>query len=180
MNECRKCQTKFDICYACLTKILLPELRNRGRRFKKFLQIHATPAQGGERIVSITSDGKETELTARFGDYIVMNLTEARERYVIERTKFEARYTYVRELDNGYALYDPIGEVYSLLIDFELLRTLKMEAEFSVEAPWGMAQRVTKGDFFVAPPDFSEVYRIARKEFTESYRRAYSKGSLSC
>lgn len=40
-------------------------------------------------------------------------------------------------------------------------------------AAWGETQPVKVGDFLASPDEtYSEVYRIARKEFFETYERA--------
>ena len=49
---------------------------------------------------------------------------------------------------------------------------LNVGEEFYITAPWGSEQLAKEGDKFVAPlPDTNEIYRIARKEFDETYRR---------
>ena len=37
-------------------------------------------------------------------------------------------------------------------------------------APWGERMVVKSGDYLVAPMNYSEVYRVAEKEFFETYR----------
>ena len=37
-------------------------------------------------------------------------------------------------------------------------------------APWGEKMIVKVGDYLVSPLNYSEVYRIAEKEFFETYR----------
>jgi NAD(P)-dependent dehydrogenase (short-subunit alcohol dehydrogenase family) len=37
-------------------------------------------------------------------------------------------------------------------------------------APWDQPEKVELNDFLVTPPDHSEIYRIARKEFFETYK----------
>lgn len=58
-------------------------------------------------------------------------------------------------------------------ISRELTRVLGVGVEFFFKAPWGSDQLAREGDVFVSPwPDLDEVYRIARKEFDETYKLA--------
>ena len=53
----------------------------------------------------------------------------------------------------------------------ELTDKFDVGEEFYIVAPWGSEQLAREGDKFVAPlPGLDEVYRIARKEFEETYQ----------
>ena len=56
-------------------------------------------------------------------------------------------------------------------ISRELTDKFNVGEAFYIIAPWGSEQLAREGDKFVSPlPDLDEVYRIARKEFDETYR----------
>lgn len=151
---------------------VLPLLRERGACYEKFREILARHARRGERIVSRTSDGVETENTAAADDYIVRNETAAGEEYIVGAKKFEERYEFLADAEDGWARYRPRGKVHALIIDDALLSELGQPDSFFIEAPWGEAQRARRDDYLVTPPDYSEIYRIARAEFRETYRPA--------
>ena len=152
---------------------LLPVILSKGARYKKFQQVHARPGVDGEQIVSITQDGRETAQTATADDYVVKNLTTAGELYVVSRAKFEQRYRRIKQVDGTWSLYDPEGEVRALKIDGGLSEVLSQPTDctFYIMASWGSTQRVNPEDYFVSPlPDLSEIYRVAAKEFHETYQ----------
>jgi hypothetical protein len=155
---------------AFVRKLLLSLLQERGKRYRKFQQILARPAAAGELVVSITSSGVETKNTACQGDFVVRNLTEAMEAYIVSGNKFSARYTLVAEEGDGWKRYQPRGEVFALEIKAEVIGLLGRTSPFEIEAPWGEPQRAELNDFLVTPPDCSEIYRIARQEFLQTYK----------
>jgi hypothetical protein len=153
---------------------VLPIIRNAKKRYRKFQQVHARPAKAGEVIVSKPSDGEETTKTAAPGDVVVKNLTEAKELYLVGEDKFNARYTHVKDLSDGWRLYDPVGEVLCIEISSELTAMLGVGEVFFIGAPWGSEQLALEGDMFVSPlPTLDEVYRVARKEFDETYKSTF-------
>jgi hypothetical protein len=152
---------------------VLPMIREQAYRYRKFQQVHARPAAVGEVIVSTTSDGEETTKTASADDYVVKNLTEAREEYLVGKAKFQTRYVFIEAVDDLWGLYDPIGEVLGTEISRDLTAMLGVGGEFFIMAPWGSEQLAREGDMFVSPwPALDEVYRVARKEFDETYKLA--------
>jgi hypothetical protein len=155
---------------ALVQKLLMSVLEEHGKRYRKFQQILARPAEAGEIVVSITSSAVETWNTAREGDFVVQNLTEAMEIYIVSGSKFSKRYTLVGEEDDGWKRYRPHGDVFALEIKTEIMDLLERTSPFVIEAPWGEPQRVELNDFLVTLPDYSEIYRIARQEFFQTYR----------
>jgi hypothetical protein len=156
-----------------LMEDVLPMIRDASQKYRKFQQIHARPAKAGEVIVSTTSDGEETTKTAKDDEYVVKNLTEAQEEYLVGEKKFNERYTFVEDVDDEWKLYDSVGEVLALEISRAITTMLGVGEEFYIEAPWKSDQLVREGDMFVSPfSTLDEVYRIARKEFDETYRPA--------
>ncbi|HKA07819.1 MAG TPA: hypothetical protein VKD71_11220 [Gemmataceae bacterium] len=152
-----------------LQELLLPILREQQRRYRKFRQVLARPATHGEQVVSVTSRGVETVNVATTGDVVVRNPTRANELYVVSHAKFVQRYTLVAEREDGWSLYDPVGEVFALEIEPEVISLLGCASSFEIMAPWNAPQKAQRGDFFVTPPCFSEVYGIGREEFFETY-----------
>lgn len=146
-----------------------PYLKN-GKAYIKFKEVSAKKAKGGELIYTITSDGIETKNTAKPGDYIVKNTTKAKERYIIKSSKFEKRYNYLKDEKDGWKIYKAIGKIKAVEVNDSLLKNLKVGDLFYFTAPWGEKMVVKKGDFLVSPLDYSEVYRIAKKEFFETYK----------
>lgn len=152
---------------------VLPLIRDAARKYRKFRQVHARPALPGEVVVSTTSSGEETRNTATRDEVLVKNLTGAREMYLVEKDKFDARYRFVEGVEDEWKLYDPVGEVLAIEISPDLTAMLGVGEELSIVAPWGSEQIARAGDMLVAPlPALDEVYRVARKEFDETYERA--------
>lgn len=145
-------------------------LKEKGLLYTKFQEIRARKAVEGEKVITRTTDGKETENIAESGDFLVENQTSARERYLISSNKFRDRYEKQFDAEDGWAVYKPLGKVRAIELTREILNKLGLQEEFEIEAPWGSAEVVKENDFLVTPPDFTEVYRIARVEFLETYQ----------
>ena len=151
-------------------EVILPLLKKANQHYKKAGQVQARAASPGEKIESITSDGLETTNTAGANEYVVKNCTESAELYIVTKPVFEKRYEFVEAVDERWNLYDARGEVLAIEIDRTILDALNLETPFHITAPWGESQIVKLYDFFVSPsPDFCEIYRIAKKEFGETY-----------
>ena len=140
--------------------VLLPGIQIAGAVYEKFVDVDAVEAGGGEHVVTVTSDGKETENTAEAGDFIITNPTEASERYVVRREKFLARHEPTEE-----DRWHPTGMIRALCIT--------ADEPFTIEASWGEDMPVKPGDYLATPlPEMDEVYRIAAREFGETLRPA--------
>ena len=154
--------------------IFLPLLHKQGSIFIKKQKIWAKPAEEGEVVITVTNDGMETSNIANFGDMLIKNQTIANEMYVMSEQSFQQRYANMEDpvLDNdGFQEFLPIGKINALLIDSQLLIKLNLPDEFYFQAPWQSKMICKKNDFLACPPDFSQVYRIAHKEFFETYMR---------
>jgi hypothetical protein len=149
--------------------LILPVIKEKGKVYKKYTKVYASVAKGGEKIYTITDDGPETVNIAKKGDFIIKNQTETQENYIVEKEAFEKRYKLIKKLENGYAEYQSIGKVIALAYDSTLMDQLDLGEKFYFIAIWGERMVVKENDFLVCPPDYSEVYRIARKEFFETY-----------
>jgi hypothetical protein len=161
--------TSVVLSQAELMALLVPQLRAKGQTYRKIKRVLARPALDGEPIATITSDGLETTNTAKQGDVIVQNTTEAGECYILPHHKFETRYHFLEEQPDGWSLYEATGTITAVELTAELLQTLQLPDVFQFTARWGESMKAEKGDYLATPPDYSEVYRIARKEFFETY-----------
>jgi len=135
--------------------------------FKKIL---ARTATEGEKIVTITNDGVETINHAKNGDYIVKNQTVAGEMYIVPKSKFEERYEFLNESENGFSEFSSHGRIFAIEMNKENLEFLKQPNEFKFIAPWGENMIVKENDYLATPLNYKEIYRIARKEFFETYQ----------
>jgi hypothetical protein len=166
-----KMHSSQPLAQETLMREVLPLIKASDQRYRKFQQVHARPASPGEVIISLTDDGEETTNTADAGDMVVRNQTQAQEEYIIGGARFLERYSMVRPVDGAWKLYEPRGEVLGIEITRELAAEFGVGQQFTIVAPWGTEQTARVGDMFVSPlPDLDEIYRIARKEFEETYR----------
>lgn len=153
-----------------IIETMVPILKSDGKVYKKFKKIHARKAVEGEEIQTVTKDGLETTNTANEGDFIVRNQTEAAEMYIVPAKKFQDRYDFLEEGEDVFSVYASKGKIAGVEMNEALLQQLKLHDEFYLVAPWGEEMVVKKDDYLVSPLDYSEVYRIARKEFFETYQ----------
>jgi hypothetical protein len=86
-------------------------------------------------------------------------MTEAKELYILSREQIKSRYEKIDDQKDGWIRYKAIGSVKGVRYNGE-------EIEFM--AIWGQPMALKKGDMIVTT-DGSEVYRIAWKEFNETY-----------
>lgn len=149
---------------------LLPILKSDGRLYQKVKNVHARPAVAGERVKTITSDGSETFNVAEEGDFVIQNQTMAKEQYIISGEKFKARYVFSEGTTSEYDIYKAIGKVIAIELTNDFLVEQKLPEQFYFTAPWEESMVAKKGDFLVSLPDFSQIYRIARNEFFETYQ----------
>jgi hypothetical protein len=154
-----------------LLSLLIPLLEEKGKRYQKNAKVLARPARVGEKIETITSDGLETSNTAQAGDVIITNLTEASEQYIMPAEKFEKRYHLLEQKGAQSAVYQAIGKIIAIKLTPTLLQSLELTREFHFQAPWGESMIAKQGDYLALPiPALNEVYRIAQKEFKETYK----------
>ena len=152
--------------------LFLPLLQEKGSVFIKKKNIWAREADAGEVIITVTNDGLETSNIANQGDMLVKNQTDAAEIYVMSKESFEARYVKIKKTvlaEAEFEEYTSIGKIYALCVDKQLLTKLNLENSFYFEAPWNSNMICKVDDYLACPTDFSQVYRIARKEFFETY-----------
>jgi len=146
-----------------------PILDKIGKRYKKKSLIRAKKAIPGELIVTKTSDGTETQNTASAGDWLVENQTSSAELYLVKKETFMKKYTLVQALERGWGCYVPKGEIIGYQISNEDLAHFNTEDVLEFQAPWKDTMIIRNGDFLVVPLEKNEIYRIAQKEFKETY-----------
>lgn len=162
--------TSNSISQIEMSQLFIPYLKKFGKHYIKSKRVWARPAKEGELIQTITSDGLETQNRASKGDFVIKNQTKAGEEYIISGQKFKKRYEFDFELEGDYNSYTSIGTIWAIEVNKEVLSELKLASEFYFQASWGENMIVKECDFIVTQEDFNEVYRIARKEFFETYR----------
>jgi hypothetical protein len=159
--------TATPISQADAACLFLPAIKARGRRYAKFGEVVARPAVPGEVIVTMTADGKETENTAKDGDVVVRNCTRAAEEYILSAAKLAGRYEAIDgDAPDGFKRFKAKGEIDAIVFraaDFGVA------SPFYFMAPWGEPMPAKDGDT-IGTIDDTEVYRIAAKEFGETYR----------
>lgn len=152
-----------------IMELLLPVLKSEGTVFRKHKTTLARKAVPGETIETHTADGLETVNTAEEGDFVIKNQTDAGEMYIVPADKFNEKYAFSKAAANGFSEYTPLGKAIGVELTPALLGKLQLPGEFKFVAAWDEEMLAKEGDFLVSPPGYSEIYRIARKEFFETY-----------
>lgn len=147
----------------------VPLLEKEGKRYKKKSLVRAKKAHPGQVVVTKTSDGDETKNTAHAGDWLVENQTSSNEWYLVKAETFEKKYTFMQALENGWGCYHPKGEILGLVVNEAHFKELDVAKELRFQAPWKDSMVAKPGDMLVVPPEKDEIYRIAKKEFGETY-----------
>ena len=105
-------------------------------------------------VVTITTDGKETQNVAEVGDIIFSGATG--ENYVIKAAKLPKLYTGTVG-----------GDIYPEQSPREVARYTGSPITF--KAPWGEDMIIKSGDYLVKDPANPGYYRIAKVEFEKTY-----------
>lgn len=147
----------------------LPILEKNGKRYKKKSMVRAKKAQPGLVVITKTSDGEETKNTAEAGDWLVENQTSSNEQYLVKAETFQKKYSLVQSLEKGWGSYQPKGETKGLIVKDTHLEAFGATKILEFQAPWKDTMIVKPGDMLVVPPEKNEIYRIAKKEFGETY-----------
>jgi len=142
----------------------MPQIMSDGKDYAKFTEIKVRKAIPNELIETITSDGKETQNTAKENDFVVTNLGGSGEKYILPADKLYKRYFNVE------------GDIWKAKGECKALEYSGEPMQF--EASWGEAMVLKPGDMICSPlPDLNEVYRIARVEFFSTYAPKKTKTS---
>ena len=126
----------------------------------KFQRINATPAKGGEKVDSITSDGTlETTNTANPGDWIVNNVSNPDNKWIIKAETFARKYQKDSEKEG---VYKPKGGP---------MNAAQINEPISFTAPWGEQMNIDKGGYILQDPSNPEdAYGVSEKDFNSTYR----------
>ena len=154
-NE-RKIMTQKEM----LTKFL-PQLKN-AQTYTKFAEVLVRPAKPGETITTNTSDGKETVNTAKENDFVVKNATQTQEEYIINKEKLYSRYTKIEDKNPPWSKWKAKGKIKAIQYNGPNMQFI---------ASWNENMTLKTGDILATPlPNMNEIYRIAKKEFEETYK----------
>ncbi len=117
-------------------------------------ELEYTDCSKEQEIETHTDDGKETTNTAKPGDYIFSG--PSGELYVLKASKVKKMYT---------------GEVGGTLVPEQTPRQVARYEGKQIEfmAPWDEPMVMKSGDYLVKEQDDSGYYRIAKKEFEQTY-----------
>jgi hypothetical protein len=148
----------------------LPIFEEKGKNYRKKSLIRAKKAKLGLFVVTKTSDGIETRNTAESGDWLVENQTSSEEQYLVKSDIFESKYEMVESLGNGWACYKPKGVMKAYEFEESDLKLFGVIQRLEFQAPWKDTMFVRVGDYLIIPPGNEEIYRVARKEFSETYQ----------
>lgn len=148
----------------------LPIFEKSGKKYRKISLIKAKKAIPGTVVITMTSDGVETKNTALAGDMLVQNQTSSEEQYLVKSETFESKYTMIDSLGNGWACYKPKGIMIGYELTDEDLKSFGVTDRIEFQTPWKDTMFVRKGDYLVTNSGLNEIYRVARKEFLETYQ----------
>lgn len=120
----------------------------------KMPKLSYTISDREQTIETWTSDGKETENTAKKGDIIVSGPTK--EKYVLSPSKFKKNYE---------------GDMKDTVIPEQSPREVAKYKGDTIKftAPWDEDMIMHSGDYLVKEKDDSGYYRIAKKEYELTY-----------
>ena len=130
----------------------------------KFQRIEAKQSDGGEEIETIGSDGnKETKRTTKKGDWIVNNVSNKENKWIIDDKTFKKKY---EEDKNG--VYKPKG---GPMLAAKVSDCEDAGVEFA-PPNWGGDVIKIKNDgwFMKDPSNEKDIYAISKKDFDSTYK----------
>lgn len=137
----------------------------------KFQRINAKQSEGGEEIETVGSDGnKETKRTTKKGDWVVNNVSNPDNKWIIDDKTFKKKY----EEEGKDGVYKPKGG--------EMLAAKVADCEENgVEfAPpnWGGDVIKIKNDgyFMKDPKNEKDIYAISNDDFESTYKPVSERG----
>lgn len=72
-------------------------------------------------------------------------------------------------MEHGWGCYQPKGEILGIVVEVNHLDSFNVSSVMEFQAPWRDTMIVRPGDMLVVPAEKDEIYRIAKKEFGETY-----------
>ena len=130
------------------------------RQASKFQRINARPAKPGEQIQTIASDGvAETTNVAKEGDWIVNNVSNPENQWIIDGATFQKKYVPVEGEEGVYA---PKGGP---------MNAAQISEPISFKAPWGEQMNIGKGGYILQDPNnVDDMYGISGEDFDNTYK----------
>lgn len=147
-----------------------PLFQAAGRMARKTARVWIRPAQTAEYIETHTADGLETANVAQTGDMVVRNTTEAGECYLLSTETVQKRYVPTGNTDGIWTEMAPVSRTQVLRLTPEILSQTALTAPFHFMARWQEPMIAQMYDYLAMPPGNTEIYRIAAKEFDETYQ----------
>ncbi|MFN0176841.1 MAG: hypothetical protein ACKVU0_19525, partial [Saprospiraceae bacterium] len=92
-------QTQRILSQQDMQALFEPIFKTEGKKYRKTKAVLVRKALPGETIKTVTSEGLETTNTADKDNFIIKNLTEAEEEYIISSKKLAERYALVEKRD---------------------------------------------------------------------------------
>lgn len=77
----------------------------------------------------------------------------------------------VQSLGNGWACYKHKGVMKTYEFEESDLKYFRVIQRLEFQASWKETMFVRVGDYLIIPSRNEEIYRVARKEFPETYQR---------
>ena len=111
--------------------------KSEGKAYQKTKAILVRKAIEGEVIITNTSDGAETQNTAKKDDHVIKNQTAAGEEYIISKKKLQERYELLEHKDDKYSIYKPTGTITALELSDKMFEERNLGTEFWFMASWG-------------------------------------------
>lgn len=130
----------------------------------KFQRLEAVQSKGGEEVETVGSDGNvETKRTTKKGDWIVNNVSNKDNRWIISDETFKKKYE--KEADG---IYKPKG---GLMLAAKIADCTDKDVEFA-PPNWGGDTITVKNDgwFMKDPSNEKDIYAISKKDFDSTYK----------
>lgn len=139
----------------------------------KFQRINARQSEGGEEIETVGSDGnKETKRTTKKGDWVVNNVSNPDNKWIIDDKTFQRKY----EKDSKDGVYKPKGDD---MLAAKISDCEDAGVEFAPPNPnWNGAVIKMKNDgYFIKDlKNKKDIYAISNDDFESTYKPVSEKG----
>lgn len=132
------------------------------RTYEKFGKFNFEVSQNIQEVVTLIDGEVETTNIARIGDYIITGVSG--EKYVLTLEKFVKNY----EVEEFY--HPELKGIAKVKPQPRFAAQWHIEEQLVFTAPWGEEMICNQGDYLVAAQDFSEVYRIEKSVFEQTYK----------
>lgn len=132
------------------------------KTYEKFGKVQFETSQSVQEVVTSINGQEETRNTAQIGDYIITGVSG--EKYVLTPKKFMQNY----EIEE-YSYFNMTGTA-KVQPQPRFAAQWNLENQLIFTAPWGEQMICNQGDYLVAAQDFSEVYRIEKSVFEQTYK----------